>query len=237
MIKIFIGYDQKESSAYHVLAHSIISRSSLPVSITPVKLSNLSRYYYRASDPMASTEFSLSRFLVPSLLGFAGWSIFMDCDMLCQGDIADLFALRNPEYAVQVVKHDYVPKQDIKMLGSKQTTYAKKNWSSMMMFNNSRCRALTGDYVNHASGLELHQFKWLENDSLIGSLPSNWNYLVGEYPLTPHVDLIHYTNGGPWWKKYEHCDYSALWFSELESMLCEKGKDETSQRLLSTSNR
>ncbi|NBR29730.1 MAG: aminotransferase class V-fold PLP-dependent enzyme, partial [Betaproteobacteria bacterium] len=36
----------------------------------------------------------------------------------------------------------------------------------------------SADYVNTASGLELHQFKWLGDDSLIGELPHRWNHLV-----------------------------------------------------------
>ena len=31
-----------------------------------------------------------------------------------------------------------------------------------MLMNCRKCTTLTPDYVNKASGLELHQFKWLE---------------------------------------------------------------------------
>ena len=80
-----------------------------------------------------------------------------------------------------------------------------------MLFNNEKCQALTLDYVNEATGLELHQFKWLQNDELIGSLPLEWNWLVGEYPLDPNVKNIHYTLGGPYFDNYKDCDYAEYW--------------------------
>ena len=40
-----------------------------------------------------------------------------------------------------------------------------------MLMNCNKCNELTPDYVNSATGLQLHQFKWLESDELIGDLP------------------------------------------------------------------
>ena len=214
MLKIFIGYDPNEVAAYHVLAHSIIRHSSIPVSITPLKLDQLPMT--RKRDPKQSTEFAFSRFLVPWLSGFKGWSLFLDCDMLCRGDIADLFAQMNDRMAVQVVKHDYTPKTDTKFLDQKQTRYEKKNWSSVMLFNNARCKELTVDYVNKASGLELHQFQWLWRQNLIGTLTNDWNHLVGEYDPNPNAQMAHFTLGGPYFTGYEHCEYALEWFEELE---------------------
>src|SRR6202008_2351880 len=133
--------------------------------------------------PQQSTEFSFSRFLTPHLSGYRGWSLFMDCDMLVRADLADLFALRDDRYAVMVCQHDYDPRDDTKFLKNRQSRYGKKNWSSVMLFNNAQCQALTPDYVSTASGLDLHQFKWLGDDSRIGALPLEWNWLVGEYPF------------------------------------------------------
>ncbi|MFN9573323.1 MAG: glycosyltransferase [Betaproteobacteria bacterium] len=171
MIRVFIGFDPRETVAYNVLAHSINARASQPVTIAPLALSQLGGLYTRERNPLQSTDFSFSRFLTPYLSGYEGWSVFMDCDMLMRDDIAGLWALRDERYAVMCVKHDHQPKEDTKFLGAVQTKYEKKNWSSVMLFNNARCRALTPDYVNRATGLELHQFKWLSNDNLIGSLP------------------------------------------------------------------
>jgi len=185
MIRIFIGYDSREATAFHVASHSIHTRSSLPVSITPVMLSQLNGVFGRDRDQNQSTEFSFSRFLVPYLSDFEGWSIFMDGDVLCLDDVAKLWDMRDESYVVQVVKHHHVPKEKTKFLGEKQTVYEKKNWSSVMLFQNSKCKALTPEYVNAASGLELHRFKWLGNDDLIGEIPHRWNHLVDYDPACP----------------------------------------------------
>jgi hypothetical protein len=123
VLSIYIGYDSKESVAFYTLAHSILRRSSIPVSIAPVMQSQLKGLYTRPRGPTESTEFSLTRFLVPALSAFQGWSIFMDCDMLCRVDIAGLAAEieRQPDKAVLVCQHDYVPRTERKFLGQVQT--------------------------------------------------------------------------------------------------------------------
>jgi len=219
VINTFVGYDPREAVAFNVLSHSIHVRASQPVSITPLMLSQLKGILTRERHPLQSTDFSFSRFLTPYLSGYSGWSIFMDCDMLMLDDIANLWRLRDERYAVMVVKHDHVPKERTKFLGEPQSQYEKKNWSSVILFNNAKCRALTPDYVSRASGLELHQFKWLESDDLIGALPDRWNHLVG-YDL-PRRDaaLVHYTVGGPYFEEYKDCEYAEEWRQERERML------------------
>lgn len=218
-IRIFIGYDDREAAAFSVLAHSIHSRSSEPVSITPLRLSELGGVYRRERNPLQSTDFSFSRFLTPWLCDFHGWAVFMDCDMLVLDDIAALWRLRDERYAVQVVKHVHVPREEVKFLGAVQTKYEKKNWSSVMLMNCARCTALTPDYVNRATGLELHQFKWLEGDHLIGELPHRWNHLVGYDAPGADASLVHYTIGGPYFEAYRDCEYAREWFAEREAML------------------
>ena len=151
--------------------------------------------------------------MLPYLMNYEGWGIFMDCDQLMIGDIAKLWELRDDKYAVQLCKHDYQPEEDKKFLGQVQTKYEKKNWSSFMLMNSEKCRELTPDYVNTATGLQLHQFKWLKNDELIGELPLEWNWLVDEpgYNKKEDVYNIHFTKGGPWFKEYSKCSYSELW--------------------------
>jgi len=219
MFQVYIGYDANEAVAYHTLAHSILRRSSVPVSIAPLMRSQLQGLYTRPRGPTESTEFSLTRFLVPSLSRYRGWSLFMDCDMLCRADIAALASVaeRSADQAVLVCKHDYVPKTERKFLGQIQTKYPRKNWSSMMLFNNARCAALTPEYVNGATGLELHRFAWLE-DSLIGDMPLEWNWLVGEYKHNPDAKIVHYTLGGPYFDEYRNCDYAEEWFEENRRM-------------------
>ena len=219
MIKVFIGYDPRETVAFSVLAHSIHARSSVPVSITPLVLSELSGILTRERHPLQSTDFSFSRFLTPFLSDYSGWSIFLDCDMLVRDDIARLYALRDERYAVMAVKHEHVPKESTKFLGQPQTPYQKKNWSSVMLFNNARCRALSPEYVNSASGLELHQFKWLAEDNLIGQIPPRWNHLVGYSERNADAALVHFTLGGPYFDEFRDCEYAQEWRDELQAML------------------
>jgi len=226
MIRVFIGYDSRETVAYGVLAHSINVRASQPVAIAPVMLGQLEGVFRRERNPLQSTEFSFSRFLVPYLCGFEGWAVFMDCDMLMMEDVASLWKLRDERFAVQVVKHEHVPKEETKFLGTIQTKYQKKNWSSVMLMNCARCTALTPEYVNRASGLDLHQFKWLGNDELIGALPAQWNHLVGYDAPRPGVSLAHFTIGGPWFPEYAGCEYSREWLAEREAMLSSSRREK-----------
>jgi hypothetical protein len=136
----------------------------------------------------------------------------MDCDMMVRDDIYKLYNQATFKYSVMCCKHDYKPKQDVKFRGAKNQAFPKKNWSSVMLFHNSQCKALTPDYVNTASGLELHQFKWLERDHMIGDIPLEWNWLVGEYEYNEDAKNVHFTLGGPWYKEYKNGDYSQEWF-------------------------
>lgn len=219
MIKVFIGYDAREAVAYSVLAHSINVRASQPVSIAPLLLSQLGGIFTRERHPLQTTDFSFSRFLTPYLCDYQGWALFVDCDMLFRDDIAKLWALRDDRYAVQVVKHEHVPSESTKFMNQPQTRYEKKNWSSVMLFNNAKCRALTPEFVNTASGLELHQFKWLGNDNLIGELPHRWNHLVGYDSYDSQAANVHYTSGGPYFNQYANCEYSTEWFLDRNAML------------------
>lgn len=218
-LRIFIGYDAREAVAYHVLAHSILSRASAPYSITPLALPQLGRAYTRG--PGGSTAFTFTRFLVPYLSNYEGLSLFLDCDILVQADITEvlLHPLLDPGRAVYVCQHDYVPRQSVKFLGAPQQAYPRKNWSSVMLFDNARCKALTPAYVNTASPADLHRFAWL-SDAQIGSLPLEWNYLVGEDNQSPEPPkAIHYTNGGPYFPEYAGCDFADAWFAERDAML------------------
>jgi lipopolysaccharide biosynthesis glycosyltransferase len=219
MIPIFIGYDKHEPVAYHVAAHSILARSSKPISVTPLVLSQLRHVFNRERTPTQATDFSFSRFLVPYLCDFKGWAIFLDSDILAVDDLAEMWALKDDRFAVQVVKHDHNPKGTTKFLNQPQTSYPKKNWSSVMLMNCAKCQALTPEYVNTASGLDLHRFNWLESEDLVGEIPSRWNHLVDYDEAKPidQLSILHYTDGGPWFKETQNCGYSDIWAKELAS--------------------
>lgn len=217
MIRVFIGYDPREPVAFHACVSSIIRHSSMPVCITPLALNNLSGYTELHTD--GSNQFIYSRFLVPALCDFGGWALFIDGDMILKGDIAELWEMRQTFYAVQVVKHDYQTKQSKKYLGNKNENYPRKNWSSVMLWNCSHLqnRKLTVDYVQHATGAQLHRFEHLE-DRFIGELPKEWNHLVSEYERIADAKLLHYTLGTPCFDDYADCDNAQDWHQERQIM-------------------
>jgi hypothetical protein len=218
-IPIFIGVDPRERAATNVLIDSLVQHSSTPLAITPLLTPQLEaqQLYWRPRDPKQSTAFSFTRFLVPHLMGYQGWAIFMDCDMLARGDIGELWALRDEQFAVQCVQHEHLPGETVKFLGEVQSAYPKKNWSSLMLLNCSRCTGLTVEYVNSASGLELHRFHWLAGDHEIGALPEGWNHLVAVQDTAKAQDapLLHWTLGGPWFKAQRTMggELAAEWFA------------------------
>jgi len=220
MIRVFIGFDSSEEIAYHVLTGSILRRISNPVQFIPVSLNSLHGIFNRKRDSLQSTEFSFSRFLVPYLCEYQGWSIFMDCDMLVLDDLTKLWGLRDDRYAVMCVQHDHVPKNSKKFCDQIQTSYERKNWSSVMLMNNAKCRALTPEYVESASGLDLHRFRWLEDDD-IGALPSRWNHLVDYDPELPlnAISNLHFTEGGPYFSDYTDCGYAEVWKDEFDQAI------------------
>lgn len=222
-LKIFIGWDSREDIAYQVARHSLIRHASIPVEVTPIKLAELveNGLYTRDIDPLASTEFTYSRFLTPHLAGFEGWALFVDCDFLFFGDVAGLQQYMQPQHAVACVKHDYTPKEATKMDGVVQTAYPRKNWSSFMLFNcaHPSTRNLSVERVNSETGAYLHRMQWAA-DGEIGEIPTAWNWLEGwnEKPATGTPNAVHYTRGGPWFENWQDVDYARQWNEEAEAV-------------------
>lgn len=215
MNRVFIGYDEVESIAWHVCAHSVMRNASDPVSIIPVMEEKLPMD--RPRDEHQSNSFAFARFLVPWLCDYRGWALFMDCDMLVRCDVQEIFDLADDRYAVQVVKHDYVPVTKRKYLGHTQYKYPRKNWSSVMLMNCERCLALSPEFINTSTGLALHRFLWL-SDAEIGELPIAYNHLVTEYQPNPEARIAHFTIGGPWFPEFKGCEFAGDWFDELAMM-------------------
>lgn len=217
MIRMFIGFDQREAVAYHAFCQSIIARASRPVSFAPLALNMLKGYRETHTD--GSNTFIYSRFLTPFLCGFEGWAIFADGDMICLGDIAELWGLRDESKAVLVVKHDYKTKAHDKYLGNKNQDYPRKNWSSVILWNAGHPlnRCLTPEYVMTHPGSHLHRFAWLP-DERVGELPRAWNWLTTEYPDNYGARLLHYTLGTPCFKDYAAADMADVWHSACKDV-------------------
>jgi lipopolysaccharide biosynthesis glycosyltransferase len=174
-----------------------------------------------------STEFAFTRFLVPALQNYQGWALFTDCDILWLDDIAGLYAERDDKFAVQVVKQNHIPQNDIKMDGQVQQQYPRKNWSSVILFNCSHPanKYLTPSYVNTIPGKELHTFAWLR-DHEIGDLSPGWNFLVGHTKHTVKPRAMHFTDGGPWFEHLRDVPFGGWWTNEYDHMMKTKGRFE-----------
>ena len=226
MYNIFIGWDSREQDAYKVCEHTLRKHSTVELNIVPLKRESLIKegLYTRDEGGNVSTEFAYTRFLTPYLAGYKGWSLFIDCDFLFTRDVGELFGLADPQYAAMCVQHDYTPSEATKMDGQKQVAYPRKNWSSCVLWNcgHPANALITPSIVNTETGAFLHRFQWLP-DNLIGELPLEWNWLEGEYEKPDEIPaVIHYTNGGAWFKECQDVDYAQEWLDALqEASECE----------------
>lgn len=217
---VFVGYDPLEDACAKMLASSIRRRTAATdVKIIPIIRDQLLAYdmLNRPLDPKGSTQFSITRFMVPHLMGYNGVGIFFDCDMLITRDIVEMFDLFDPAYAVQVCKHDYTPKLDPKMGGLPQTAYPRKNWSSTVMYNcdHSSNRNLTNEVVAQETPKFLHRFMWLKDEE-IGGLPLEFNFLAEEMENPAGLPFnIHHTLGPPIYEERQEVDYVDFWKEEF----------------------
>ena len=62
-----------------------------------------------------------------------------------------------------------------------------------MLMNTAKCTALTPEYVNTKSGLELHRFHWLDSEDLISAIPHKWNHLSTTTQNCPKVNWVYCT--------------------------------------------
>lgn len=235
---VWIGWEPREVSAFAVARHSIRRRQTTRTLPTRgLMLSKLraegvytrptswrgSQMWDDISDAPMSTEFACSRFLVPWLVrqkpqaGGERWALFMDCDMLVRTDLTALFTALDSTKAVMVVKHSHDPQNTAKMDGQIQTRYARKNWSSVMLFNvdHPTNEKLTPELVNKVPGRDLHAFCWLRDEE-VGELEPRWNYLVGHTKGVENPAIVHFTDGIPLMPGYEKCEYADEWQRELE---------------------
>lgn len=238
-LRLYIGYDSRFGrDAMRVCEASVLRHATCPVSVTVLDLQWLRRIglyqrhayadgnagewkqqYDTVDSRPFSTEFSFSRFLVPSLQP-DGWALFCDSDFMFRADIAQLAEHFDPRYAIQCVRHLYSPESGHKMLGQAQQPYYRKNWSSLMAFNcsHSAVHVLTPHLVNVMPGSWLHSFEWLQNPALIGDLPFEWNWLEGHDSMSIKPKAVHFTRGTPDMPGYASVPYAREWLDYWGSM-------------------
>jgi len=216
LIPVFAGYDFRESIGYHTFCQSVIDNTTEPVGISPLSLSTMQKVYVGGQRD-GTNEFIYARFLIPYLCNYQGSAIFVDgSDMVCRGDIAELWALRDPFKAVQVVKHDYKTKHPRKYVGSTieagNQDYPRKNWSSVMILNMQHYawRNITPEMVAKVPGRYLHRFEFIE-DRFVGELPVEWNWLADEQGANFDAKLLHWTAGIPAFDHYKDAMHEADW--------------------------
>ena len=235
-LKIFVGWDSREDIAFRACKQSIIETASVDVEVIPLKQKRLrdAELYWREKDKLASTEFTFTRFLIPELMEFKGWALFIDCDFIALDDVKKLFDCADDKYAVMCAQHDYTPKPGMKMDGKQQTLYPRKNWSSMVLWNcgHPSNQRLTKEAVNNPEidGKYLHRFSWL-NDEEVGELSHEWNWLVGWYtePQDGKPKFLHYTEGGPWFPEYYNCEYASEYYKYERKYLIKEEQNATAK--------
>ena len=212
-IPVFVGYDPREAIAYHTCVNSIIRHASQPVAIVPIALNLFQDYKETHTD--GSNHFIYTRFLVPHLMEFQGWAIFIDGDMILRDDIVKLWKLKESDKDVMVVKHNYQTRMPVKYLGAKNENYPRKNWSSVILWNCNGLsnRRLTPEFVQASTGAFLHRFSWIE-DNRIGELPPEWNWLPDEYGDNSDAKLLHYTLGTPCFQEFADTPQANEWHRE-----------------------
>ncbi len=218
-LRIFIGYDQREHVAYEVARKTAESFGCI---VTPVfeerlrlqglltrPLDTRGGMFDLNSSAKQSTQFAISRFFVP-ILAHAGWVLFTDSDVVFLRDPHELLAIADESKAVMVVKHGALRDTGEKMDHQAQAPYARKNWSSVCLWNCSHHanRRLNLTTLNQWPGRDLHAFGWLA-DSEIGELSDEWNWLVNVNAKPANPAIAHFTLGAPFipgWDRHEHDD-------------------------------
>jgi hypothetical protein len=206
MITVYTGFDAREEVGWHAFTSSVMHGTTESVAFVPV------------SGPQrdGSNTFTAARFLVPFLQRYEGWAIFADaCDMICTGDIGELWKLADPKYAVMVVPHRYDSRHPRKFVGTQMESpnvgYPRKNQASLMLINcgHPAWKSLLPT-VCDMPARDLLEFKFLD-DALIGELPAVWNWLVDEYGENPDAKILHWTAGIPAFPAYAEAPMADLW--------------------------
>lgn len=221
MINLFCGYDKREADGFHVFVHSVIQHASQPVSVVPLSGMGMRQ---------GSNAFTLSRFMVPWLMGYQGHAIFCDAsDMLMLADVAELDELFDPQYAVQVVKHPgYKTKHKTKYRGTDMECpnmdYNRKNWASVMLMN---CGHPAWESIE-SKLYDMHPMVLLQlgfiDDEDIGELPNEWNRLWDEGHYLAGTKIGHFTAGIPSFPAHADSPGADLWFAARKEAFVEHGR-------------
>jgi hypothetical protein len=190
MTRVFVGFDERQPVAYNVLQHSLHRYARGRVQVEPLMLDKL------PMERRGLTQFTYSRFIVPYLCDYQGTAIFMDADVVVNGDIAELAAQADGESCIQVMKEQH-----------------KFEWASVMLFNCDKCRILTPEYIDDPAN------KLLElNFGPIGEFSPEWNHCVNRMEAA-EAKLYHFTEGIPLWDEVRGSPLDQIWLDEYADMV------------------
>jgi hypothetical protein len=209
-LNIYVGYDSNMNDLEGVCKLSILK--SIEESLGGGKWNNYLEFKpeikildiaklpdYNREYANQSTEFTYSRFLIPYLENYEGFSLFVDNDFIFTKTPLSMFNYLSPDDAVACIKYPHYEHDATKFDGEVNIDYPCKLWSSMMFFNNGHedCKKLTPEVVNTWTGKQLHQFEWTDK---ISEIPQKYIFVEGYDNPEEKWDYtgIHYTRGGPW---------------------------------------
>jgi hypothetical protein len=192
MLRLFIGYDERQEVSYTVAARSALEHTSAPLQITPLKLSALKVIGFTR---MGLTPFTFSRFLVPYLCDFAGPpAIFVDADVMWRDDPYKLIS-----------SLDIGPTSKTAMLVRKEPQFER---TAVMVFSPTHhaLRVLTPQFVQNGNPFDIDS--WIGSQDYVADLPSKWHHLVLYDQPSPDAKLVHFTAGVPSFRELDGCEHT-----------------------------
>lgn len=201
MIRVFIGTEPMQWLPTEVLKRSIEKRTK-----AKVEFSNLEGIPLHFKTVKMYTGFSFYRFSIPERCLFEGRAIYLDADMVCLGDIEELYRFEMVKPALAKTHDNEVSFFTSTMLldCARLKSWKIHDWVALI---NAGLTSYQGCMAGSAQGINHNDF---------GPLDPTWNDF-------DHYDkktkIIHYTNVPTQpWKKGGH-PYRGAFLSELSACL------------------
>lgn len=215
-IRIFVGADDSQMVAAHVLEYSIRKHTDHPVQFFCMR--NMPVPPPRHPKNRPGTGFSFNRFLIPKLAGYEGKALYIDADMLVFDDIAGLWNTPLDGKSVLCSTQNEIPKGWEG--GANNDHGAGRYWTpgrqmSVMLMD---CGKLNWEIDEIIAGLDRDEYSYkqlmaefciLDEDQIADAIPNEWNCL--EWYEEGRSQLVHFTvvPTQPW--KNDRSPIAPLW--------------------------
>ncbi len=220
-VRVFVGSDASQDLAVDVLAYSIRQHTDLQVEVT--SMSDLTLPEPNDIRQGSRTNFSFTRFAIPSLCNYRGRAIYMDADMQVFKDIEQLWNLPfEGEEKIQILEEipdEFQPKD-----GQVGAPKKRKKQSSVMLLECERLDWVAEDII---AGLDGHytydqllsEICILKPEEIGWRVPWVWNsletYIEGTTALTHYTDMF----TQPWASHLNPIGW--VWIEEVKRMLAD----------------